>query len=245
MKSLRGERLQVADIDEDGVAGDRLVHVRQQSGRVVTSRFRPRLLGLQAALGEDGEPTIDGLPWTSAARARARARGRRAGRRARRGPGEDHGQRYDVLPLTVVTESMVEEVGVDRRRFRPNVVIAGAEGLEEIDWPGYGLRAGSVLIGVRNRRARCVMTTFDPDSLEQDPRVLHRIVRRSAARSRSTAGWSRRDASARAMRSSSWSCRRRPSRRSGTAASRSRGTAARWAEAAGAEPYFASSSRAS
>ena len=56
-------------------------------------------------------------------------------------------------------------------------MIAGAEGLEEIDWPGYGLRAGTVLIGVRNRRARCVMTTFDPDSLVQDPGVLHRIVR--------------------------------------------------------------------
>ena len=26
-------------------------------------------------------------------------------------------------------------------------------------------------------RPRCVMTTFDPDTLEQDPRVLRRIVR--------------------------------------------------------------------
>jgi uncharacterized protein YcbX len=177
VKSLRGERLQTAEIDENGVAGDRLVHVRQQSGRVVTSRFRPRLLGLQGALGEDGEPTIDGLPWTSApARELVRAA---AGASVDlvRTTGVDHGQRYDVLPLTVITESMVQEVGVDRRRFRPNVVIAGAEGLAEIDWPGYGLRAGSVLIGVRNRRSRCVMTTFDPDSLEQDPGVLHRIVR--------------------------------------------------------------------
>jgi uncharacterized protein len=177
VKSLRGERLQTADIDENGVAGDRLVHVRQQSGRVVTSRFRPRLLGLQGSLGHDGEPTIDGLPWTSApARELVRAA---AGASVDlvRTTGVDHGQRYDVLPLTVVTESMVQEVGVDRRRFRPNVVIAGTEGLEEIDWPGYGLCAGSVLIGVRNRRSRCVMTTFDPDSLEQDPGVLHRIVR--------------------------------------------------------------------
>jgi uncharacterized protein len=177
VKSLRGERLQTADIDANGVAGDRLAHVRQQSGRVVTSRFRPRLLGLQGSLDADGEPTIDGLPWTSAAASELV--------RAAAGPsvelvrmvGEDHGQRYDVLPLTVVTESMVGEVGVDRRRFRPNILIAGAEGLEETDWPGYGLRAGTVLIGVRNRRSRCVMTTFDPDSLEQDPRVLHRIVR--------------------------------------------------------------------
>ena len=71
VKSLRGERLAVADVAEDGIVGDRLAHVRQQSGRVVTSRFRPGLLGLQASLGDDGEPLIDGLPWASAA-----ARGR-------------------------------------------------------------------------------------------------------------------------------------------------------------------------
>ena len=89
----------------------------------------------------------------------------------------DHGQRYDVLPLTVVTESMVRG---GRRRpppLPPEHRDRRREGLDETDWPGYGLRAGGVLIGVRNRRSRCVMTTFDPDSLEQDPRVLHRIVR--------------------------------------------------------------------
>jgi MOSC domain-containing protein len=39
------------------------------------------------------------------------------------------------------------------------------------------LRIGEALIGVRNRRSRCVMTTFDPDTLEQDPLVLLRVVR--------------------------------------------------------------------
>src|SRR6476646_8790202 len=120
VKSLRGERLATADIDENGVAGDRLVHVRQQSGRVVTSRFRPRLLGLQGSLGDDGEPLIEGLPWDSA--------GARELVRSAAGPGveiirfggDDRGQRYDVLPLTVLTTSMAEAVGVDRRRFRPN-----------------------------------------------------------------------------------------------------------------------------
>ena len=65
---------------------------------------------------------------------------------------------------------------MDRWRFRPNVVIEGAEGLAEVEWPGLGLRAGDVLIGVRNRRTRCVMTTFDPDTLDQDSQVLRRIV---------------------------------------------------------------------
>ena len=47
----------------------------------------------------------------------------------------------------------------------------------ELHWAGYGLRIGGALIGVRNRRSRCVMTTFDPDTLEQDPTVLLRVVR--------------------------------------------------------------------
>jgi uncharacterized protein YcbX len=176
VKSLRGERLESTAIGVDGVAGDRFAHVRQQSGRVVTSRFRPGLLGLQGSLGDDGEPLIEGLPWESS--------GARELVRAAAGPGTeivrfhgvDRGQRYDVLPLTVLTTAMADAVGVDRRRFRPNIVISGAEGLEEVGWPGFGLRAGGVLIGVRNRRARCVMTTFDPDTIEQDAGVLRRIV---------------------------------------------------------------------
>jgi len=39
------------------------------------------------------------------------------------------------------------------------------------------LRVGNVLIGVRDLRGRCVMTTYDPDTLEQDREVLRGIVR--------------------------------------------------------------------
>src|SRR4051812_8565684 len=177
VKSLRGVRLAAVDVGADGFPGDRLVHVRQQSGRVVTARFRHRLLGLQGSLGDDGEPLIDGLPWDSA--------GARQLVRAAAGPGVelvrfaggDRGQRFDVLPITVLTTGMVGVVGVDRRRFRPNLLIAGASALDEVGWPGYGLRAGGALIGVRNRRMRCVMTTFDPDTLEQDSDVLRSIIR--------------------------------------------------------------------
>jgi len=35
-----------------------------------------------------------------------------------------------------------------------------------------------VRIGVQNLRGRCVMTTFDPDTLEQDHNVLKEIVRK-------------------------------------------------------------------
>ena len=91
--------------------------------------------------------------------------------------GVDDGRRFDVLPLTVLTESMARAVGYDHRRFRPNLLIADAPDDAELHWAGYGLRIGQALIGVRNRRSRCVMTTFDPDTLEQDPMVLLHVVR--------------------------------------------------------------------
>jgi hypothetical protein len=178
VKSLRGERLEEAEIAVDGIAGDRLVHVRESSGRVATARFRPRLLGLAGTLGPDGEPLVDGEPWNAPGvleRIRALTEPRAE---LVRFTGEDRGQRYDVLPLTVLTDAMARAVGRDHRRFRPNVLVGGApDGAEEL-WPGCGLRIGTALIGVRNRRSRCVMTTFDPDTLEQDPSVLRDVVQR-------------------------------------------------------------------
>jgi uncharacterized protein YcbX len=176
VKSLRGERLEHAHVAPDGVAGDRLVHVREPGGRVVTARYRPRLLGLAGSLGDDGEPLIDGLPWDrpeSLARVRAAA-----GEDVElvRFAAPDRGQRFDVLPLTVLTDGAARAAGVDHRRFRPNVLIGGVDGLTEREWVGRGLQLGDVLIGVRKARSRCVMTTFDPDTLEQDLSVLSRVV---------------------------------------------------------------------
>jgi uncharacterized protein YcbX len=162
VKSMRGEQLESVDVELDGLHGDRLVYVREASGRVVTSRYRPRLLGLSATLGPGGEALVDGEPW-SAPNVLAKVR-------AATTPdvelvhfeGVDHGQRYDVLPLTVLTDGMARAGGVEE--------------LAEASWPGSYLRIGEVVIGVRKRRSRCVMTTFDPDTLEQDASVLKRVV---------------------------------------------------------------------
>ncbi len=65
---------------------------------------------------------------------------------------------------------------MDHRRLRPNIVIGGVEGLAERGWPGRRLRVGAVLVSVAKLRARCVMTTYDPDTQEQDLSVLRRIA---------------------------------------------------------------------
>lgn len=83
--------------------------------------------------------------------------------------------RFDVLPLLIETDGMLAATGYDRRRFRPNVVIAGVEGLSERNWEGAQLKIGDAVIGMEDLRMRCIMTTFDPDTGEQDKGVLRRI----------------------------------------------------------------------
>ena len=59
IKTLGGERLDVAELTTSGIVGDRIVHVRGPEG-VRTSRRHHNLLGLHATLGPDGEPIVDG-----------------------------------------------------------------------------------------------------------------------------------------------------------------------------------------
>jgi uncharacterized protein YcbX len=173
VKSLAGERLERADVTTNGIAGDRVVLVTNGRGRVVTARTHPRLLGLAAVLGPDGEPLIAGSPWTSGASAAAIQAAAGTEARLIRYDGRE---RFDVLPLLIATDGAIAALGVDHRRLRPNIVIEGVEGVAERQWPGRRLRIGAILIEVAKLRGRCVMTTYDPDTQEQDLSVLKRIV---------------------------------------------------------------------
>src|SRR5258708_23245644 len=74
-----------------------------------------------------------------------------------------------------MTDGAFAAVGYDQRRFRPNLVIGEVEGLAEREWEGAQLRIGEVVIGMDDLRARCIMTTFDPDTGVQDTDVLRRV----------------------------------------------------------------------
>jgi MOSC domain-containing protein len=179
VKSLAGEPLDSAEISTDGIPGDRVVQVYDAEGRIVTARTAPRLLGLKATLGPMGEPLVDGRPWTAPVVAAAIEGAAGAGARLARDDGHD---RFDVLPLLVATDGAVNALGLDRRRFRPNILVAGVNGLAEREWPGRRARIGEAIIGFKKLRGRCVMTTYDPDTLEHDPTVLRRIVQEMGGR---------------------------------------------------------------
>lgn len=178
VKTLAGESLETARLEADGIPDDRIVHVRGPEG-VRTSRRHHRLLGLRGTLGENGTARIDGHNWDSA-EALALVKGAAGGDawlEAYDGP-----ERFDVLPLLVATDGAVGEFGRDIRRLRPNILICGVSGMDEVNWPGGELHIGDVVIRIDSRRGRCPMTTVDPDTLALDPGVLKDIGRRFGGR---------------------------------------------------------------
>ncbi|MBI1735639.1 MAG: MOSC N-terminal beta barrel domain-containing protein, partial [Candidatus Rokubacteria bacterium] len=101
VKSMAGERLPVAEIGRLGIFGDRVVRVEDARGRVITARTHPRLFAFKATLGPDGEPLVDGRPWTDPEIGRAVEAAVGPGARLARYDGPE---RFDVLPLLVATD---------------------------------------------------------------------------------------------------------------------------------------------
>jgi len=172
---MAGERLDEIQLEELGFVGDRNVLVVDGRGRVATSRTFPALLGLKGTLGPDGQALIDGYSWQSP---EALALVRQAVGAGAELVHDEGPERFDILPLLVATDGSINAFGYDSRRLRPNIVVGGVNGLEERTWPGKSLCIADVVIGVQDLRGRCVMTTYDPDTLRQDPRVLKEIVQK-------------------------------------------------------------------
>ena len=173
VKSAAGEQIVEARVDRLGIAGDRQILGRDSRGRVLTSRTHYHLLGLKGTLDSHGGARISGYAWDSP----------EALRLVRNAAGPDAevfsdegADRFDVLPLLIATDGAIEHMGFDGRRLRPNIVIGGVAGLEERTWPGRRLRIGDAVIAVAQLRGRCVMTTYDPDTLKQDRNILKSIV---------------------------------------------------------------------
>ena len=177
VKSMAGENLDRIHMGELGFDRDRNVLALGPNGHVLTSRRYFKLLGLHGTLGADGQPLISGLPWNST---EALALVREATVPGAELTYYEGPERFDILPLLVATDGAIEAFGHDSRRLRPNIIIGGVEGLAERSWPGKCLLIGNAAIGIQDLRGRCVMTTYHPDSLQQNPNVLREIIQKFA-----------------------------------------------------------------
>lgn len=89
-----------------------------------------------------------------------------------------------VITLATIT-GMGREAGLDldRRRFRANIVLETERGepFLEDSWVGgmlvFGDRDSGPTVCVTLRDERCVMLNLDPETADQDPRIMKTVVR--------------------------------------------------------------------
>jgi len=205
VKSMAGERLDVADLGWHGLDGDRRLAFRRIENRsgmpwLTAGKFRDLLLyapcrpkdsSPREDSAQEGLPTHvrtpDGQEMPVFGEDLAAEVGRRHG-----APVEmmqlNHGI-FDEASISVITVATVSEIerlaGVspDMRRFRPNVVVRSLRlvPFEEDAWLGGVLSFGDgddgPAITVTIRDVRCAMLNLDPDSAKPAPEMLKAVVR--------------------------------------------------------------------
>ncbi len=199
VKSMRGERLEVADLGWHGLEGDRRLAFRRLDDRSgfpwLTASKLPELLLFapqRRGDGADGDlPTHvrapNGKELPVFGEELAAEVGRRHG-----APVEmmqmKHGI-FDDASVSVIASETVHEIArlsgrkPDVRRFRPNVVVRLLRPIpfQEDEWVGGVLSFGegddAPAITVTMRDVRCSMVNFDPDTASPAPEVLKAVVR--------------------------------------------------------------------
>ena len=200
VKSMGGERLDVAQLGWHGLDGDRRLALRRIDDRSgmpwLTASKLPDLLLFAPHRQEDGAQgdlpthirTPDGEEMPVFGEDLATEVGRRYG-----APVQmmqlNHGI-FDEASISVIAFDTVREIGrlagrspADVRRFRPNVVVRLLRPVpfQEDEWLGGVLSFGegddAPAITVTMRDVRCSMVNFDPDSASPAPEVLKAVVR--------------------------------------------------------------------
>lgn len=196
VKSMRGERLGVADLGWHGIEGDRRLAFRRVDDRGgfpwLTAGKLPELVRFTPQRRDGAELpahvlTPDGAELPVFGEELAAEVGRRHG-----APVEmmhlKHGI-FDDANISVIAVDTVCEiarlarVSADVRRFRPNIVIrllrSGA--FQEDGWLGgmlsFGEGHNGPAIAVTMHDIRCAMVNLDPDTATPAPEMMKAVVR--------------------------------------------------------------------
>jgi uncharacterized protein len=188
VKSLLGEDLDVLDVDERGVTGDRLWSVRTPDNKIgsgkTTRRFEaiPGLLMLRART-VDGQVEItlpDGGTRLAHDPEADRALTDQLGRPVTLARESDVSH-FDDGPVSVLAVESVAAVCRDRRgcmdasRFRSNIVLCGLPPFGEDAWVGRLISVGEVRLEVTMRSVRCVMIDMQTADLPAQPGNLRAV----------------------------------------------------------------------
>jgi uncharacterized protein len=201
VKSMAGERLEVANLGWYGLEGDRRLAFRRTDNRSgmpwLTASKLPDLVLFAPQRREDSAQgefpthvrTPNGAELPVFGEELAAEVGRRCG-----GPVEmmrlKHGI-FDEACVSVITSDTVSEIArlagrrLDIRRFRPNVVVRllRTTPFHEDEWVGgvlsFGDQEDASAVAVTMRDERCSMVNIDPDSASIATEVMKAVVRRN------------------------------------------------------------------
>ena len=192
VKSFGGERVRRAFVGPFGLLGDRRYAVVDDVGEPLSARRAHALLGFRATYAEHEAAedvqvaTPEGweLGWDDPALAAELgvALGREV-RLARSAVGA-----HDAAPIHLLSTGSLAGVSdwidgeeVDRRRFRANLIVEmnDARPFAEAAWVGASITIGDdgPVLRVVSPTERCAVTTFDPDTLARDNRILAGLAR--------------------------------------------------------------------
>jgi MOSC domain-containing protein len=199
VKSMSGERLEVAELGWHGLEGDRRLafqRIEDRSGFpwLSASKLPDLVLFAPHGPGDSGHGdlpahvrTPEGEEMTVFGEDLAAEVGRR-----HKAPVQmmqlKHGI-FDEASISVIATDTVHEIGrlagrtLDVRRFRPNVVVRllRPAPFQEDAWVGGVLSFGdgddAPAVTVTMRDVRCSMVNLDPDSAHPAPEVLKAVVR--------------------------------------------------------------------
>src|SRR3954447_5911091 len=190
VKSVVGEDLTAVEVDQRGLAGDRLWAVRDADGKLGSgksfSRFTKMdgLLSLSASY--DGPTPVLAFPDGTSVRSDDPAvhelLSRHVGRAVRLAR-EDDVPHFDEADLHLVTTSSLARIAelygapVDVRRARANLLVDNGTdaGFDEDAWLGRTVRIGGVELRILRPMERCVMVTMPQIGLPEARGLLTRI----------------------------------------------------------------------
>ncbi|MDI3389360.1 MOSC domain-containing protein [Streptomyces sp. B-S-A8] len=196
VKSMRGESVPEAQVDQRGIDGDRQWGVAFDDGRVASGKtwknYR-RFTGLldwtaQTSAGHVEVRTPEGERFTAGSTQLDRLLTESGGapvRMAREAPtGVAH---HDVAALHLLSESTLQALAAllptpqdaVTERFRPNLLLGGElTQRPETQWVGHRVQIGEqVILEVTEPTERCVMTTLAQHGIPASKAVLKTLAR--------------------------------------------------------------------
>lgn len=171
VKSMRGERLERADIAADGIPGDRASAFFALSGAREQKTYR----------GKEHD-RLHLLDDPSAAATSAQRRGANVELRT----GEHF---FDDAPISLIVDRWLENLSshagyaVEWERFRPNLFVRASAEFDEPEEAlnGAELQLGDVRLRVRYPIERCVAVTYHPQGAPADAEILRYLARHRQA----------------------------------------------------------------